>query len=83
MGFDELFKGLEGLGVPDVLWKFPEVRGSGGEGPVPQGWVLGSGDGCQEVGVSRSEMVGGGMALGKVIEGFTSLGKEPVELLEG
>lgn len=60
-----------------MLWKgIPEGWGSGGQGPVSQGSVLGSGNGIQEVGVSRSEMVGVGMAVEKlseikgVIEGF-------------
>lgn len=50
-----------------MLWKgILAGKGSGGEGRVPEGSVLGSGDGDQDVGVSRSEMEGGGMAVEKV-----------------
>lgn len=52
-----------------MLWKvIPEGRPSGSEDPVSQGSALGSDDGGQEVGVSSSEMVGGGKAVEKASE---------------
>lgn len=62
MCFDERFE----IRVRDVVWKgILEGRSSGSEGPVSQCSDFSSGDGGQDVGVSRSEMVGGGMALEK------------------
>ena len=60
--------------------RVPEGGGGDGEGSVPPGSVLGSGGRGEEVGISRSEVAGGGVMVkevsevggGEVVEGLVS-----------
>ena len=53
IGFKLTFEGTECIRVSDGQREgFPEGRGGDGEGSVPQGAILGLGDGGEKVGIS-------------------------------
>jgi len=57
------------VSVTDVgRQRIPEGWGSDSKGSVPRGAVLGLGDGGEKVGIGRSEVASGGVAMEEIFQ---------------